>query len=400
MSNAAQRNYSKINKLPIFENNQQLIKFLESSFTESLKQLIRLTVKTMIKTEMNEFRKETEGFIDKLYFNGHYPRNMISSMGKVKGINVPRFRQKPDGWQPKTLNIFTAEQEKFMRLIEQMHLLGISQRKIRQLAKTCLGITISANRVGKIYKQLAVCEEANINDQMLDDNFKHLLADGLWSKVKGYGWENNKGVLLCVLGIRPDGKRKIIGFSVERSESYQNWYKLLSSIKQRGLRGKNLQLAITDDTEGLHGAIKQLFPNTPVQNCIVHKMRNVIGKARHKHKAAIGEDIKVVFNQENKQAAIKEAKSFCKKWYLKEPNVINSFRHNLEPCFTYLQFPKEQWSKIRSTNILEREFREIRRRIKVFDSSFNNVESKKRYANSIINYLNQNYPSAQGSFTQ
>jgi len=400
MPNTTQRNYSKINKLPLFAGEQELTKFLESNFTESLKQFIKLIVKTMIKNEMDKFRKEMDGLMGKLYFNGCYPRNMTSSMGEVKGVSVPRFRRKPNNWQPKTLGVFDAEQEKFMKLIEQMHLLGISQRKIRLLAKTCLGITISANRVGKIYKHLAKQEEANINNQVLDDNYEYILADGLWTKVKGYGWDKNKGVLLCVLGIKPNGERKIIGFSVERSESYKNWHNLFLSIKQRGLKGKNLKLVIADGEMALHSAVKQLFPNILIQSCIAHKMRNAISKAGRKYKANIGEDLSLVFNKETKEDAIREAKSFCKKWYIKEKAVVESFRHNLEYCFTYFHFPKKNWKKIRTTNILEREFREIRRRIKVFDSSFNSTESKERYANTIINYLNQNYPSARRNFTQ
>ncbi len=89
MPNATQKDYSKINKLPVFAGEQELTKFLESNFTESLKQFIRLIIKTMIKNEMDKFRKEMDGLIGKLYFNGCYPRNMTSSMGEVKALACP-----------------------------------------------------------------------------------------------------------------------------------------------------------------------------------------------------------------------------------------------------------------------------------------------------------------------
>lgn len=104
-----------------------------------------------------------------------------------------------------------------MQLINNMHTLGISQRKIRQLAKTCLGINISKNKVGKIHSELAQKEEVNINSQNIDDDYEYLLVDGIWQKTKGYGWENNKAVLLCILGIKPNGERKIIGFKFART---------------------------------------------------------------------------------------------------------------------------------------------------------------------------------------
>jgi len=120
-------------------------------------------------------------------------------------------------------------------------------------------------------------------------------------------------------------------------------------------------------------------------------MRNTITKSKPKNRKLISEDIKKVFQQKTKENAVKEAKAFCKKWYIQEEKAIRSFRHNLEDCFTYFQFPEHLWRKIRTTNILEREFREVRRRrcrIKVFDNTFNHVQSINNYANSIFNNLN------------
>ncbi len=350
----------------------------------------------MIKTEMEVFRKE---FDEKLYFNGSYPRNMTGTFGKVDNIPVPRFRSNPDDFVPKTLNVFSSEQEKFMGLINQMHILGISQRKIKQLAKTCLGINISANKVGKIHSELAQKEEFNINSQTLDDNYQYLLLDGIHAKTKGYGWEDSDSVLLCALAIRSDGTRKIIGFSLARSEDYDNWQKLLMDIKKRGLLGKNLKLAIIDDTQAAKNALNQLYPQLKIQTCVTHKMRNVITKTNFKSKPELIPDLKKVFDSKSKDEAIDQAKIFCKKWYIKEEKAIRSFRHNLEDCFTYFEFPEHLWSKVRTTNILEREFREVRRRIKVFDNTFNHVQSITNYANSIFNNLNENYPARQNTFT-
>lgn len=105
------------------------------------------------------------------------------------------------------------------------------------------------------------------------------------------------------------------------------------------------------------------------------------------------EDLKHVFNSTSRENAMIRAKEFIKKWYVMEEKAINSFKFNIEECFTYLDFPKEIWSKIRTTNILEREFREVRRRVKVFDSSFDSQESCERYANTTFTNLNNFYPA-------
>jgi len=157
-----QTNYTKIKRLNVFDGEKDLQKFLEVNFTESLKQMIKVTVKTMVKQEMESFRKQFE---EKIYFNGFYGRNMISSFGKIEDVPIPRFRNADSRMDLKTLDVFDQEKGKFMQVIQQMHLLGISQRKIRYLAQNCFGINLSANRVGVIYRELAEKEELDINNQ-------------------------------------------------------------------------------------------------------------------------------------------------------------------------------------------------------------------------------------------
>jgi len=167
---------------------------------------------------------------------------------------------------------------------------------------------------------------------------------------------------------------------------------IIDNVKDRGLIGKNLKLIISDDYGAIKSAVKFSFLNIPLQLCITYKLRNTISKVKHKNKRQVADDLKPVFNQETKQEAENQAKMFCKKWYLIEPKAVETFRNNLDYCFTYYQFPKEIWHKIRTSNAIEREFRELRRRIKIFDNSFNSIFSTKNYANTIFTNLNQNYP--------
>lgn len=384
-----QGHHSTIRKLPVFSGEKELQRFLEQNFTDSLKQLIRVSVQQMVKCEMEIFRQD---FDEKLQFNGNYFRQMFSAFGKIEDIPIPRFRQNNQDIDLKTLNVFDQEKEKFSRLIGQMHLMGISQRKIKQLTKICFDTDISKNRVGAVYKELADREETNINSQVLDDDFEYILIDGIWEKTKGYGWDDNRSSLLCALGIRSDGRRKVLGFKLARSEEADNWQKLLTQIKKRGLKGEHLKLVIADDHSAIKPAIEAVYPAAPIQVCIVHKMRNVLGKTSRKTRAGMAEDLKIIFQSRTKDEAMEKAKQTVKKWYVSEPKATESLRHNIEYCFTYLDFPENLWSKIRTTNILEREFREVRRRIKVFDNTFQSDESANRYANTIFTYLNNNYP--------
>ena len=174
---------------------------------------------------------------------------------------------------------------------------------------------------------------------------------------------------------------------------------LVKQIKDRGFKGTNLKLAIADDHQSIKNAVERYFPGLPVQLCIIHKMRNVINKTKFKNRKAVADDIKSIFQSQSKEEAMEKAKATVKKWYMVESKAMESLRFNIEYCFTYMQFPKNIWSKIRTTNILDREFREFRRRMKVFDNTFQNEESANRYTNSIINYLNSYYPLKGGLHT-
>lgn len=236
-----------------------------------------------------------------------------------------------------------------------------------------------------------------MNTKPLGDDYQYLLLDGLWSKAKGYGFESNKAVLLCALGIKPNGKREIVGFAIARAEDYESWHTFLLSLKERGLVGKTLHLIITDGADSLKAAADQLYPKVPQQLCIIHKMRNVLGKTSFKNKQAVAADLKATYAMKSKPEFLVAAKVLCKRWYLSEPKAVASFKDNLLDTATYFNFPEACWKQIRTNNILEREFREVRRRIKVFDSSFTDTNSMGRYADTIINYLNENYPAAQQS---
>jgi len=388
-----------IKKMPVFKTAKELVRFLEDSFSESLKQLIRVLITTIVKEEMEQIREEYKTNNEKLYFNGYYDRNLTSAYGQIKGIPIPRFREGFQERPPQSFAIFEEEYEKFKGLIEQMHLLGISQRKIKKLVNNCFGVRISTTRTGHIYRELAEKEEVNINSQRLEDEFEYLLLDGIWEKTKGYGWENNKSVLLCALGIRADGTRKVIGFNLARKEDNESWRTFVASLKARGLSGKSLKLIIADDTAAIKNAVGIAYASVPVQICIAHKMRNVLAKTKARHKQEMADDLKIIFAAKGKEAALETAQQVAKKWYVKEPAAIESLRFNFEYCLSYFAFPEELWKKIRTTNILEREFREVRRRIKVFDNTFQHERSTAKYANSIFSYLNDNYPAHQALHT-
>jgi len=386
----------KIKKLPVFEHEKDLLSFLERSLTDNLKQFIRVSISTLVRAEMEQIREELRSSSHQSApsFNGTYDRQLISPFGKVENIPIPRFRE---GFgaaaSPQTLGSFEDEKSRTWDLLRDMHLLGISQRKVKHLANKHLGLNVSTKAIKDATHELVMHESSRVNTQALRDDYEHLYMDGIWEKVKGGGWDGVKAVVLCVLGVKTDGSRQIIGFTLARAEDEASWLELLTDIKKRGLSGAKLSLITMDDSAGAKAAIEKIYPGVPIQNCLVHKLRSVMRKSSYKNRAAITEDLKAITNANSPEQATKAAKDIVKKWYVQEGAAMNSLKHNFEYCLTYFQFPKDTWKKIRSTNLLEREFREVRRRTKINDHSFNDAASARRYHEGIFQYLNAHYPA-------
>lgn len=182
-----------------------------------------------------------------LHFNGYYNRQLVSPFGRVENIPIPRFRDGFGDNAPTVLDSFDDEKSRTWKLLQDMHLLGISQRKVKHLASKHLGLTISTKAIKEATHDLVMHESAQINKKLLDDDYQYLFMDGIWEKVKGGGWDNTAAVVLCVLGVKADGTRELIGFTLARSEAENGWLDLLTDLKQRGLRGKNLNMARVSD---------------------------------------------------------------------------------------------------------------------------------------------------------
>ncbi len=380
-----------------FNSKSELSEYLLNSVGSNLKQAIKTTIEMLLKVEKVELRKELQEKMEereKIYFNGYYPRHLLSPAGRIPNVAVPRFRGGNETYELRGLGLFEEEKMRFYQLLFEMHQRGVSQQKIREICDEYFQKTISKKQIGKVYKELIKKEEFQINEQILDDEFEYLFMDGIWEKVFSFRLddETNKMVMLCVLGVRPDGSRKIVGFQLAKGEDYESWFELLSSIKKRGLKGEKLKLIVSDGAEGGLKAVSEIYPEAKLQLCLSHKARNVINKCPHKYKRAMADDVKEIYRSKNLEEAKNRCRLFEKKWFVQAEKSVKSLAHRFEKYFTYFEFPETLWKVIRTTNLLEREFREVRRRTKVMENYFKSDESAEKYHNGIFTYLNNNYP--------
>ena len=380
-----------------FNSQKELSNYLLEALGGNMKQAIKATIELMLKAEMTQLRSELEEKLEereKLYFNGYYNRHLLSPVGHIENVEIPRFRGGNEHMPIQGLQLFEDEAARFYQLIFEMHQRGVSQQKIREICMEYFKKPVSKGKIGKVYAELVQREEFQINEQELDDEFEYLYIDGIWNKVFTFrlDGESNKMVMLCVLGVRKDGSRKLLGFELAKAEDYSSWFKLLSCVKRRGLHGKNLKLIVSDGAEGGLKALSEIYPRAEIQLCISHKSRNVLSKCPHKHKAAMAEDLKEIYKANSLEEAKELCKQFERNWFIEAEKSVSSLKHRFELYFTYFKFPRAIWTAIRTTNLLEREFREVRRRTKVFDNYFKSPKSAEKYHNGIFTYLNNHYP--------
>jgi len=355
----------------INERTLNMVKLiLESSLEEELLSQIQAS-----RYQRNEIRRG--------YRNGHYEKNLYTRFGVMKAVRIPRARE---SYGSKILPRYQRRQDEVNRLMRDMFLAGVSTRRVGEVLATVNGEKVSAQTVSRITKSLDR-EVYLFQNRPLNDLYQYLFFDGISLKVKGAGRVHKRQVL-CAYGITLFGKREIIGFRQGADESEAKWEAFLHDLYLRGLKGKNCKLIITDGCPGLHKALDTVYPYIPRQRCWVHKLRNVANKLRVKDRQDCLAGARLIYLAEHRKEAIKAYKNWESKWKPVYPKAVNCLGRDLDDMLNFLDRPAAHRAKVRTTNAIERAFREVRRRTRPM-SCFTNSWSVNRIIYGIINHLNQ-----------
>lgn len=327
--------------------------------------------------------------------NGGYRRQLISRWGLLD-IWMPRARQQLPGSQ--VLGRFQRREPEVDRLIRQAFLRGISTREVGEVLEPVLGRRASAQTVSNIARALDA-EVGRFHRRHLDDNVRYLLLDGVSMRIKHPGGVSKKLVLVAY-GIRPNGNRVLLAFRLATAESTAQWEAFLEDLFRRGLEGSQLRLIVTDGCPGLHAALEIVYPRVARQACWVHKLRNVAAKVPRKHQAACLRGAKRLYEAEHARQAGQWFRQWAEEWRSVAPKAVRCLEQDLEQLLAFYDCPKQDWKTVRTTNAIERAFREVRRRTRPM-SCFQNNASCERIIYSVISKLNQRWGQAlQVAFTQ
>lgn len=320
------------------------------------------------------------------YRNGYYTRTFETTLGYIPEIKVPRARE--TSFNTKVFKKYQRRQESVNKLCLEMFLKGVSTRNVGNVIEPILGTSISAGTISNITKQLD-CHVRAFHNKVLQDIYSYLILDGITVKVKGC-LKSEKKVVLAAYGITKKGIKEFIGFKLVNRENEVNWTIFLNNLYQRGLTGANLKLIITDGHKGLLSALDTVYSNTDRQRCWVHKLRNVADKMPKRLHDTCLDEAKFIYMAKNKRESIKTFRKWKNKWLEIVPKAVNCLETDLDDLLRFFDYPENHWKKIRTTNAIERNFREVRRRIRTMNV-FTNDNSCERIIYAIFCSLNDKW---------
>ncbi|WP_078378567.1 IS256 family transposase [Sutcliffiella halmapala] len=363
-------------------NLEDLKEKIEKSALESpVKASLSLILNSLMEKERDEYinalsHERTEE--RRSYRNGYYERELITGAGSLK-LRVPRTR---DGEFSTTVfqKYARCEQALILSMIE-MVVNGVSTRKVTKIVEELCGKSVSKSLVSNLTKTLDPIINEWRNRPLNTFYYPYVYVDALYIKVR----ENQKVVSKSVhiaCGVNQNGHREIIGLKVNHSESTESWSNFFEYLKSRGLQSP--KMVISDAHAGLVSSIQTSFLGTSWQRCVVHFLRNIMDTLPKKTTEA-RQELKDMF-QNSDIKLVREMKArFVEKYQDTKgfSKAINKLEDGFEDAIQFHSQPVQHHKNLRTTNMLERVNREIRRRERVIQI-FPNEQSANRIIGAVL----------------
>ncbi len=318
---------------------------------------------------------------------GEYERLVITTFGSAK-IRIPRTRGevKPEF---KLFDKYQRRQKKFDEMIVMSMILGLSTRKQKKFFKSFIGDAVSHGTASKLMRMLDK-SLSEFRTRPIGDDYKYLLVDGIWVSVKEND-KTKKRPVIVVLGIKTDNTKEVLAFKLARSESEQEVTSVLNDLYRRGLKGSSLKIVASDGAKGIKLAIEMIYPYAKWQLCSTHKLRNLSKniKQKKKNRSKIMKEASKIYESETRGEAIAKFNRFCQKWKKEERTAVRNFAKNFADTLTFYNYVEDR-RFISTTNHIERELEEIRRRIKT-QGYFKNERSVDYWVYGILKYSEKIY---------
>ena len=291
------------------------------------------------------------------YRNGYRERGWETRVGRIE-LAIPKLRK--GSYFPAFLEPRRTAEKALTAVIQEAYVQGVSTRSVDELVKAMGGTGISKSQVSRLCEDIDERVQAFLN-RPIEGRWPYLWIDATYLKSRQGGRIVSVAVIVAV-GVNTDGRREVLGVATGASEAEVFWTGFLRSLAERGLRG--VKLVVADDHKGLRAAARRVF-SAGLQRCRVHWARNLLGHAAPKQRAAVAAMIRTIFAQDSKAEAFAQWDKVADALRDRHDKLGALMDASREDVLTYMDYPKEHWAQIASTNPLERVNKEIKRRADV-----------------------------------
>jgi len=314
---------------------------------------MRLEREKYLKAGAYERTEQREG-----YANGFKPKTIKTRFGQ---IDLAVLQVRDGGFYPNSLEKGMRSERALKLALAEMYIHGVSTRKVARITEQMCGFEISSGQVSRASADLDDLLEKWRNRPL--GCFPYVYLDAMYEKVRQGGQVVDCAALIAI-GVDDTGRRQVLGASVKLSEQEVHWRSFLNSLQSRGLHG--VHLFISDDHAGLKAARKAIFPATPWQRCQFHLQQNAQSYVPKKSlKKGVAAEIRAIFNAPSDTEAKRLVELFVDKYEKVAPPLSQWAEKNIPEGLAAMQFPEEHQRKIRTSNMLERVNKEVRRRTRV-----------------------------------
>lgn len=306
--------------------------------------LIKRILEASLEGEMDDHLDQEE-IINRR--NGKIGKHLKTSLGKVE-LNTPRDRN--GSFEPQIVRKRQRVlNEELDQKIISMYGLGLSYSDIRKHFEEIYGLETSEATITSVTDRV-IDDLKYWQQRPLESVYPIVWLDAIHFKVKEQGRIVSKAVY-CIIGVNRDGLKDVLGMYLGQNEGASFWLGVLSDLRSRGI--EDIFIACIDNLKGFAEAIEASFPQTDVQLCVVHQVRNTMRFVPYKESREVARDMKQIYKAPNIEASAKALETFCTKWEKKYPYSTKSWTVNWERLTNFYKYPPEIRTMIYTTNIIE-----------------------------------------------
>jgi len=325
----------------------------------AIKKLLKNSLEQMLEAEMTEHlgyeKHSIEGTNSGNNRNGISNKSLKTDQGEID-ISIPRDRK--GKFDPIIIGKYQKTIGDLESKVVSMYAKGMTTRDIESHIEDIYGLQLSATSISNITNTIIPMVK-EWQSRPLEAVYPIVFLDAVHFKVKEDSRIITKAAYTC-LGIDLQGQKDMFGIWIGQAESSKFWMGILTELRNRGV--KDILIACVDGLKGFSEAIESVFPNTSVQKCVIHQIRNSFKYIASKDQKIFMKDLRPVYSSPTEESALLELENLDKKWGKKYPIVINSWRENWPYLSTFFQYPQEIRTMIYTTNAVEalhRQFRKV-----------------------------------------